>query len=457
MKAEWQKKSGNQGLLTVEVEEERFSKALDQAFQKVVKRVNVPGFRKGKVPRVIFEARFGVEALYQDAIDIILPEVYDEAVRVTGIIPVDRPNIEVEQIEKGKPFIFKATVTVKPEVELGRYKGVTVEKKEFPVTEEDVERELEARREKVATIEPVEGPEATVENGDMLKIDFEGFINGVPFEGGKGENVDLTIGSGTFIPGFEEKLIGMMIGEEREIQVTFPENYHTEELAGKEAVFKVKVNEIRRKRLPALDDEFAKDVSEFDTLAEFKEDLRKKLEEQAKQREDDEIKNQVVEKVAQEAKIDLPEVMIRDEAHHMVHEFEDRLRAQGLSLDLYFQFTGMDEEALMDQYMESAEKRVRANLTLEAIAEKEGIEPTEEEMNQEIEELSKLYRTTREELMPQLEEYGSLSAIRNRLRIRKTVEMLAKEAKVVQKEDAKEDTPKKVEGEEASDAVPADH
>lgn len=431
MKADWQKKSGNEGILTVEVEEERFAQALDQAFQKVAKKVNVPGFRKGKVPRVIFESRFGVESLYQEAVDLLLPDAYDEAVKATGIIPVDRPKIDVEQVEKGKSLIFKATVTVKPDVTLGDYKGVTVEKKEFPVTDEDVERELKARREKVAIIEPLEGPDAVVENGDMTKINFEGFLNGEPFEGGKGEDYDLTIGSGSFIPGFEDQLIGMRLGEEKEILVTFPENYHSEELAGKEATFKVSVHEIRRKSLPDLDDEFAKDVSDFDTLEEFKADIREKLEARAKEDEEDYVKDQVVEKVAAQAAIDLPEVMIREEAHNMVHEFENQLRTQGISLELYFQYTGLDEQSLMDQYMENAEKRVRANLTLEAIAEKEGIEPTEEEMDEEIRHLAETYRTTKEELMPQLEKYGSIPIIRDRLRMRKTVEMLAKEANVV--------------------------
>ncbi|MBE3554089.1 MAG: trigger factor [Thermicanus sp.] len=438
MKAEWEKKSSNHGILTVEVDEERFNRALDQAFHKVVKKVTVPGFRKGKVPRIIFESRFGVESLYQEAVDLLLPEAYDEAVKSTGIIPVDRPEIDVEQLEKGKPFIFKATVTVKPDVELGEYVGVTVEKKEFPVTDEDVENELLARRERVATIETLENPDASVENGDITRIDFEGFLNGEPFEGGKGENHELTIGSGAFIPGFEEKLIGMKPGEEKEITVTFPESYHTEELAGKEAVFKVKIREIRRKNLPELDDEFAKDVSEFETLEEFKADIREKLLKRAKESEEDALKDEVVEKVTAQAKIDLPEVMIREEAHHMVHEFEDTLRAQGLTLDLYFQYTGLNEEAMMDQYMESAEKRVRSSLVLEAIAEKEGIEPTEEEMNREIDELAKLYRTTREELMPQLEKFGSLPVIRNRLRIRKTVDWLLEKAHVVEKEKSEE-------------------
>src|SRR5690606_23976581 len=271
MKANWEKTENNRGVLTVEVDEQKFSKALDQAFRKVVKNVNVPGFRKGKVPRPIFEKRFGVESLYQDAVEIVVPEAYQAAVEETGIEPVDQPEIDIDQLEKDKPFIFKATVTVKPEVKLGEYKDLEVPEKDFSVSDEDVEEELKKMQERQGELVVVE--DGQVEEKDRVMIDFEGFIDGEPFEGGQAEKYTLEVGSGQFIPGFEEQLVGMKPEEEKEITVTFPEDYQAEELAGKEAVFKVKLHEVKRMRLPELDDEFAQDVSEFDTLQELKDDI----------------------------------------------------------------------------------------------------------------------------------------------------------------------------------------
>src|SRR5690606_35721805 len=285
MKASWEKTENNQGVLTVEVDGETVEKALNQAFRKVVKRVTVPGFRKGKVPRAIFERRFGVEVLYEDALDILLPDAYASAVKETGIEPVDRPEIEIEQMEKGKPLIFKATVTVKPEVKLGEYKGLEVPKKDFEVKPEDVDAELEAMRKRQGQLEAVE--DGTVEKGDRVIIDFEGTIDGKPFEGGKADGFSLEVGSGRMIPGFEDQLIGMKPGEEKTITVTFPEDYHVKELSGKEASFRIKLHEIKRLRLPELDDEFAQDVSEFDTLEELKKDIENKLKERAKREEEE--------------------------------------------------------------------------------------------------------------------------------------------------------------------------
>jgi len=431
MKASWEKTDKNQGVLTVEVDAEQFSLALDRAFKKVVQKVNVPGFRKGKVPRPIFEKRFGVEALYNDAIDLILPQAYREAVDSTGIFPVDRPEIDVEQVEKGKSFIFKATVTVKPEVELGQYKGLEIEKKEFNVTDEDVEKELQQRRERVASIDVVEDEEATLQEGDHALIDFEGFVDGEAFDGGQAENFNLVIGSGTFIPGFEDQLVGMKKGEEREINVTFPDEYHAEELAGKPALFKVRLNEIKRKNLPELDDEFAKDVSEFETLEEFKQDLRNKLEEKAKADAEAYKRDAVVEKAAENATIEIPEVMIDNEAHRMVHEFEERLHYQGLTLETYYQFTGLDHDSLKDQFKENAEKRVRINLTLEAIAEKENIEVSEDEIEAELDKLAELYKRDKDEVKRILEAQGALDSIKSDLRIRKTIDLLVEQSKEV--------------------------
>ncbi|GGK30471.1 trigger factor [Caldalkalibacillus thermarum] len=429
MSAKWEKIDNHQGVLTVEVDKEEFAKALDQAFKKVVKKVQVPGFRKGRVPRKIFEARFGVEALYQDALDIILPKAYQQAVEETGIEPVDRPEVDIEQLEKDKNLIFKATVTVKPEVQLGEYKGLEVPEKDFSVTDEQVEEELNRVRERQAELIVVEDGE--VQQGDMAVINFEGFIDGEPFEGGKGENYSLEIGSNTFIPGFEDQLIGMKKGEEKEIKVTFPEDYHAEEYRGKEATFKVKVNEIKRKKLPELDDEFAKDVSEFDTLEEYKADLRKKLEARAKEEEENYKRETVVEKAAENATIDIPQVMIDHEIEHMISDFEQRLRLQGLDLDTYFTFTGTDLEGLKEQFKEAAEKRVRINLTLEAIAKAENIEVTEEDMEAELERLAELYGRDKDEIKKVFAGQGNESSIREDIKMRKTIDLLVNHSKTV--------------------------
>ncbi len=388
MSAKWEKLEKNQGVLTVEVDAQEVSEALDQAFKKVVKKVNVPGFRKGKVPRKIFESRFGIESLYQDALDILLPQAYSKAIEETGIDPVDRPEVDIEKMEAGENLIFKATVTVKPEVELGEYKGLEIPAKDFTVTDEVIAEELEKARTRQAELVIIE--EGTVEQGDTTVIDFEGFLGEEAFEGGKGENYPLEIGSNSFIPGFEDQLVGMKKGEEKTITVNFPAEYHSEELAGKEANFKVKVNELKRKQLPELDDEFAKDVSEFETLDEYKADLRSKLEEKAKNDEENYKKDFLVEKAAENATIEIPEAMISQEIDFMLKDFEQRLQMQGLNLDLYAQFSGVDKAGLRDQFKTDAEKRVRINLTLEAIAATENIEVSEEEVNEEVEKMAQM-------------------------------------------------------------------
>ncbi|GEN32991.1 MULTISPECIES: trigger factor [Aneurinibacillus] len=428
MKATWEKLENNQGVLTIEVEEARVDQAIDQAFAKVVKKVNVPGFRKGKVPRKIFEARFGVESLYQDALDIILPEAYTEAVQETGIEPVDRPEVDVEQIGKGQPLVFKATVTVKPEVKLGDYKGLTVEEKDFTVTDEAVEEELKQMQNRSAELVVLEDG-AAIEKGDYAIIDFKGFVDGEAFEGGEAENYQLEIGSGTFIPGFEDQIIGLKKGDEKDIEVTFPEDYHAAELAGKPAVFKVKVNEIKRKNLPELDDEFAKDVSEFDTLDELKADIKNKLEEKAKTDAENYKKESLIEKATENAEINLPEVMVENEVNHMVNDFAQRLQYQGMNLDLYYQFTGLDEEKLREQFQPDAEKRVRTTLVLEAIGKAENVEVTDEDVNNELEELSKQYNRPVEELRKIFEGRDNLESLKNDIRIRKTIDLLVENSK----------------------------
>ncbi|GED50876.1 trigger factor [Brevibacillus borstelensis] len=428
MAAKWEKLENNQGVLTVEVDATQVDAALDQAFKKVSKKVNVPGFRKGKVPRKMFEARFGVESLYQDALDIILPTAYGQAVRETGIEPVDRPEVDVEQMEKGKSLIFKATVTVKPEVKLGEYKNLTIEPKEFAVTDEDVDAELKRMQERHAELVAVE--EGQAQNGDVVMIDFEGFQDGVAFEGGKAEDYSLELGSGTFIAGFEEQVVGMNIGEEKEITVTFPEEYHSPNLAGKEAVFKVKLNSLKRKNLPALDDEFAKDVSEFDTLDELKADSKKKLEEKAAQDKEQYVREQLVLKAAENAEIDIPEVMIEHELDQMVNEFGQRLQFQGLTLDLYYQFSGMDESQLRDQLRADATSRVRTSLVLEAIGKAENIEVSEEDVTAELEKLSSVYGRPADELRKIFTAQDGLAALYRDVQTRKTVDFLVAESKV---------------------------
>ncbi|QHN50050.1 trigger factor [Geobacillus stearothermophilus] len=420
MSVKWEKLEGNEGVLTVEVDAEQVNKGLDAAFKKVVKNIALPGFRKGKVPRVLFEKRFGVEALYQDALDILLPEAYAKAVEEAGIEPVSMPEIDIEQMEKGKSLIFKAKVTVKPEVKLGQYKGLEVEKMDATVTDEDVENELKRLQENYAEL--VVKEDGTVENGDTAVIDFEGFVDGEPFEGGKAENYSLEIGSGTFIPGFEEQLIGMKAGEEKEIQVTFPEEYHAEQLAGKPATFKVKVHEVKAKQLPALDDEFAKDVDEeVETLDELKAKIRARLEEAKKNEAETALRNAVVEKAAANAEIDIPAVMVQNETDRMLREFDQRLQMQGLNLQLYYQFSGQDEAALREQMKEDAEKRVRAALTLEAIAKAENIEVTDEEVEEELQKMAEAYNLSVDKLKELL---GSLDGVKEDLKWRKTIDFL---------------------------------
>ncbi len=427
MSAKWEKLEGNQGVLTVEVDAEKVNEGLDEAFKKVVKKVQIPGFRKGKIPRSLFEKRFGVESLYADALDILLPEAYAKAVEETGIEPVDRPEIDVEQIEKGKSLIFTAKVTVKPEVTLGQYKGLEVEKLDDTVTDEDVEQELKRLQERHAEL--VVKEEGTVENGDTVVIDFEGFVDGEPFEGGKAENYSLVVGSGTFIPGFEEQLIGMAAGEEKDIEVTFPEEYHAEQLAGKPAVFKIKLHEIKTKQLPALDDEFAKDVDEeVETLDALKEKIKERLTNEKKEEAEAALRDAVVQKATENAQMDIPEVMVKNETDRMIREFEQRLQMQGLNLDLYYQFSGQDEAALREQMKEEAEKRVRVTLTLEAIVKAENIDVTEEEVEKELQEMASLYNLSVDQLKELL---GTLDGLREDLKMRKAIDFLVENSKVV--------------------------
>ena len=425
MSAKWEKQEGNQGVLTVEVDAETVNNGLDAAFKKVVKNINVPGFRKGKMPRALFEKRFGVESLYQDALDIILPEAYGKAVEEAGIDPVDRPEIDIEQMEKGKELIFKATVTVKPEVKLGEYKGLEAEKLSTEVTDEDVQEELTALQKRHAEL--VVKEDGKVEDGDTVVLDFEGSVDGEVFEGGTAENYSLVIGSGTFIPGFEEQLIGVAAGEEKDVEVNFPEEYHAEELAGKPAVFKVKIHEIKAQELPELDDEFAKETDEdVETLDELKTKIRTRLEEQKKTAAEQTLRDTLVEKAAANAEIDIPEAMIENEIDRMLQEFTQNLSMQGMNLDLYYQFSGQSEADLRGQMKENAETRVRTSLTLEAIAEAENLEATEEDTEKELSKMAEQFNLSVEDIKKAL---GNLDGMQADLKIRKAIEFLVENSK----------------------------
>jgi len=429
MKATWEKIDKNIVSIDVEVGAEKVTVALDQAFKKVVQKVNVPGFRKGKVPRGMFESRFGIESLYQDAIDILLPDAYSEAIKETNLEPVDRPEIDVEQFAKGETFKFKAKVIVKPEVTLGEYKGLEVETVVSEVTEEEIAAEFERLLQRHAELTVVE--EGAAESGDITVIDFDGYVDGEAFEGGASERYSLELGSNSFIPGFEEQVVGMQIGDFKDIEITFPESYHAEHLAGKPAVFKVKLHEIKRKTLPALDDEFAKDVSEFDTLEEYKQDLVSKLQERKDQEGEQARETAVVDKATAAADVEIPEPMIVTETDYMIKDFENRLKMQGMNMDLYFQFSGQNESVLRDQMRGDAEKRVRNNLVLDAIAKAENIVAGDEDLNEELEKLSKSYNRPSEELREIFEKNGNLNSLQEDIALRKTIKFLLENSKAV--------------------------
>ncbi|MGJ9457122.1 trigger factor [Oceanobacillus sp. CF4.6] len=428
MTAKWEKQEGNKGLLTFEVTSEEFDTALDQAFKKVAKDVQIPGFRKGKIPRGMFEKRFGVESLYQDAVDIVLPAAYTKAIDETGIFPIAQPEVDIDQIEKGKDLVFTATVEVKPEVTLGDYKGLEVEEQSVEVTDEDVTNEIEQLRERHAEL--VVKEEGKVENGDTAVIDFEGFLDGEAFDGGKGENHTLEIGSGQFIPGFEEKIIGKEAGEDTEIEVTFPEDYHAEDLAGKKAVFKVKIHELKSKELPELDDEFAKDVDEeVESLEDLKKKKKEELEAQKKQNAENEKREVLIQKASDNTQVEVPDAMVDTELEQMMREFEQQLQAQGMTMEMYSQFSGQDEGALKEQMREDAAKRVKTNLTLEAIVAAENLEASEEDVKAELEKMASMYGAEVDQLVQMLG--GSTDTIKNDLKMRTAIDFLAENSKTV--------------------------
>ena len=428
MTATWEKKEGNEGVLTVTVPAEKVNKALDQAFKKVVKQINVPGFRKGKVPRPIFKQRFGVEALYQDAVDILLPEAYGEAIEETEINPFAQQEVNVTQIEKGKDFIFEATVTVEPEVKLGDYKGLEIEKQETDLSDEELQESIDHSLSHLA--EMVVKEDGAVENGDTVNIDFSGSVDGEEFDGGQAEGYDLEIGSGSFIPGFEEQIEGMKTGDEKDVVVTFPEEYHAEELAGKEATFKTKVNEIKFKDVPELNDEIANELdSDAENVDEYKENLRKRLSEQKATEAENTEKEEAINKATENASIDIPEAMINTELDRMIQEFGQRIQQQGLDLQTYYQISGQNEEQLRDQMKDDAEQRVKTNLTLTAIADEENIEVSDEDIDKELEKMSEQFNISVEDIKSTL---GNTDIVKNDVRIQKVIDLLRDNAKYVE-------------------------
>lgn len=386
MKATAERIEKNTVLLEVEVDQEQFSKAMDQAYKKLVKKINVPGFRKGKAPRVILERYVGKRALYDEAVEIVLPEAYYKAVEDTGIEPVAQPEIDLVQFEEGKPVVFKAKVVVKPEVKLGQYTALEVARPKEEVSGEDIQKEIERlqnRHAKLATLE-----EGTVENKDLVTIDFEGKIDGVPFEGGQASDYTLEIGSNTFIPGFEEQIIGMAVGETRDINVKFPDDYGKEELAGKDAVFTVTVKVLKRKEFAPLDDEFAKDVSEFDTLEELREDLANKLKKAAQERAKAEISNQVITRAVANAEVEIPSEMVDSRVEEMLSSMERRLMSQGISLENYLKYTNSNLDEMKERIRPDAESGLKQTLVIDAVAKAENIEADEEDITREIERMS---------------------------------------------------------------------
>ena len=390
MSVQVEKLEKNMAKLTVEVPAEDVEKAIQGAYQKTKKSINIPGFRKGKAPRQLIEKMYGKEVFYSDAVDAMLPKAYSDAVEECGEEIVSYPKIDVVQIESGKPFIFTAEVAVKPAVTLGEYKGIQVEKAPIEVTDEEIEAQVNKEREANSRTVTVE--DRAVQKGDIATIDFEGFVDGVAFEGGKGENYDLEIGSNTFIPGFEDQLVGAEIGKELDVNVTFPEEYGAKELAGKEAVFKCKVNGIKVKELPEADDEFAQEVSEFDTLDEYKADIKAKLlkdkEDEAKRAKED----AVIGKIVENATMDIPDAMVEYQTQQMLDDFGRRMQSQGLSLEQYFQFTGMTEADYKEQMKPRALQNIQSRLVLEAVAEAEKLEATEEDLEKEYAKMAEQYK-----------------------------------------------------------------
>ena len=419
MSLQVEKMEKNMAKLTIEVAAEDLEKAMQNAYQKAKGRISIPGFRKGKAPRKMIEQMYGKGVFLEDAVNALIPEHYSKALAECELEIVSQPTIDITQAEPGKAFIFTAEVAVKPEVTLGDYKGVEVPKTEITVTDEDVEAELKKEQEKNSRTISVEDRAAQL--NDIVTIDFEGSVDGVPFDGGQATEYPLTLGSNTFIPGFEEQLVGAKVGDDVDVKVTFPEEYQAKELAGKEAIFKCAVKKIEAKELPELDDDFAKDVSEFDTLAEYKEHVKTNLEDK---------KDAAVDKAIENAQMDIPEAMLMTQCRQMLDDFSRRMQSQGLSMDQYFQFTGMTADKMMEDMKPQALKRIQTRLVLEKVAEVENIQPTEEEVNEEISKMAEAYKMEADKLKELLGE-RELEQMKKDMAVQKAVTVIADAAKEV--------------------------
>lgn len=425
MSVQVEKLEKNMAKLTVEVPAENVEKAIQGAYNKMKKSINIPGFRKGKAPRQLIEKMYGKEVFYNDAIDAMLPSAYSDAVEECGEEIVSHPQIDVVQIESGKPFVFTATVAVKPAVELGEYKGIQVEKAPIEVKDEEIEAQITKERE--ANSRTVTVDDRAVAQGDIVTLDFEGFVDGVAFEGGKGENYDLTIGSNTFIPGFEDQLVGAEIGKELDVNVTFPEEYGAKELAGKAAVFKCKVNGIKVKELPAVDDEFAQEVSEFDTLDEYKADIKAKL---LKEKEDEAARakeDAVIGKIIEGAKMEIPDAMVEYQTRQMLDEFAQRIQSQGISLDQYFQFTGLTEEKYMEEMKPRALQNIQSRLVLEAVTQAENLVAEEADIEEEIKKMADMYKMEADKIKELLGE-RQMEEMKKDIAVQKAAKLVAEAA-----------------------------
>ena len=428
MSLQVEKLEKNMAKLTIEVSAEDLDKAMQAAYQKAKGKISLPGFRKGKAPRKIIEQMYGKGVFLEDAANALIPEHYSKALQECDLEIVSQPEIDVTQAEPGKPFIFTAEVAVKPEVTLGEYKGVEVPKTETVVTDEDVDAEIKKEQEKNSRTVTVE--DRAAENGDITTIDFEGFVDGVAFEGGKGTDYPLTLGSGSFIPGFEDQLVGAKTGDHVEVNVTFPEEYQAEELAGKAAVFQCDVKKIEAKELPELDDDFAQDVSEFDTFAEYREDVKKNLAEKKEKEALRAKEDAAVEKAVENASMEIPDAMVMTQAREMVNDFGRRMQQQGLSMEQYFQYTGLTMDKMLEDTKPQALKRIQTRLVLEKIAEVENIQPSEEEIDEEIKKMAEAYKMEADKIKELLGD-AEMTQMKKDMAVQKAVTVIAEAAKEV--------------------------
>lgn len=423
MKVTAENGENQQVTLTIEVEAAEVTKAVNKAAKRLANRVNIPGFRKGKAPRIIVERHVGTDALMQEAFDLIAPQAFDNALKEQKIEPVTRPNIDIVTLEDGKDLVFKATVTPRPEVKLGDYKGLKVEKQVAEVKDEDVEKQIKNFQDRQGKmVDALEG--AAVENGDFTTLNFEGFVDGTPFEGGKGEDYPLQIGSGSFIPGFEDQLVGAKIGEEKEVNVTFPEEYHSKDLAGKAAMFKCTIKSIKRKELPEINDELAKKVSKFDTLDELKADIRKNLEENAERKAENDQKSAAIEQATNNIQVDIPAVMIDNRVTAMIQEMAMRLEQQGMKLEQYLQYAGTDIAKIREDYRETAEKNVKTDLMLEEVAKAEDIKVEAKDLDAEVAAMAAAYGATPQQVQKIIKEQGRIGDLAASVLRKKTAQFI---------------------------------